>query len=141
MSQPTPATNQSFYDRISHAYDLISDAGEHRARETGEQALDVQAGERVLEIGYGTGNTMIHLAEAVGGSGTVAGIDVSTGMQEVATKNWRPKVLQNESIFVWVMRESCLMKTTASMRSSQVLHWNYFPLMISLRCWLRLLAC
>ena len=52
MSQPTPATNQSFYDRISHAYDLISDAGEHKARETGEQTLDVQAGERVLEIGY-----------------------------------------------------------------------------------------
>ena len=86
MSQPTPATNQSFYDRISHAYDLISDAGEHKARETGELALDIQAGEHVLEIGYGTGNSMIHLAEAVGDSGTVAGIDVSTGMQQVATK-------------------------------------------------------
>ena len=48
MSQPIPATNQSFYDRISHAYDLISDAGEHKARETGEQALGIQAGEHVL---------------------------------------------------------------------------------------------
>lgn len=86
MSKPTSATNQSFYDRISHAYDLISDAGERKAREKGEQALDVQAGERVLEIGYGTGNTMLHLAAAVGESGTVAGIDVSTGMQEVATR-------------------------------------------------------
>ena len=91
MSQPTPATNQSFYDRISHAYDLISDAGEHKARETGELALDIQAGEHVLEIGYGTGNSMIHLAEAVGDSGTVAGIDVSTGMQQVATKKLTAK--------------------------------------------------
>ncbi len=91
MSQATPATNQSFYDRISHAYDLISDAGEHKARETGEQALDIQAGEHVLEIGYGTGNTMIHLAEAVGDSGTVSGIDVSTGMQQVAKKKLTAK--------------------------------------------------
>lgn len=91
MSKTTPETNQSFYDRISHAYDLISDAGEHKARESGEQALDVQAGEDVLEIGYGTGNTMIHLAAAVGESGTVAGIDVSTGMQQVATKKLTAK--------------------------------------------------
>lgn len=91
MSQPISATNQSFYDRISHAYDLISDAGEHKAREAGEQALDIQAGEHVLEIGYGTGNTMVHLAEAVGDSGTVAGIDVSTGMQQVASKKLTAK--------------------------------------------------
>jgi demethylmenaquinone methyltransferase/2-methoxy-6-polyprenyl-1,4-benzoquinol methylase len=91
MSNSTPVTNQSFYDRISHAYDLISDAGEHKARETGEQALDVQPGECVLEIGYGTGNTMIHLATAVGDSGSVSGIDVSTGMLEVATKKLTSK--------------------------------------------------
>ncbi|MAI73208.1 MAG: 2-heptaprenyl-1,4-naphthoquinone methyltransferase [Rhodopirellula sp.] len=91
MSEATPATNQSFYDRISHAYDLISDAGEHKARERGEQALDVQEGECVLEIGYGTGNTMIHLAAAVGESGTVSGIDVSTGMQKVAIKKLTAK--------------------------------------------------
>jgi len=91
MSDPIPATNQSFYDRISHAYDLISDAGEHKAREAGEQALNVQQGEHVLEIGYGTGNTMIHLATAVGDSGSVSGIDVSTGMLDVATKKLESK--------------------------------------------------
>ena len=77
MSEQVPATNQSFYDRISHAYDLISDAGEHKAREQGEQTLNVQSGENVLEIGFGTGNTLLHLAEAVGESGRVSGIDVS----------------------------------------------------------------
>ena len=91
MSQPIPATNQSFYDRISHAYDLISDAGEHKAREQGEQTLNVQPGEHVLEIGYGTGNTMIHLATAVGPSGKVSGIDVSTGMRDVATRKLASK--------------------------------------------------
>jgi len=91
MSDSHPATNQSFYDRISHAYDLISDAGEHKARERGEQALSVMEGERVLEIGFGTGNTMIHLATAVGESGCVSGIDVSTGMLAVATKKLAAK--------------------------------------------------
>ena len=93
MSEQVPATNQSFYDRISHAYDLISDAGEHKAREQGEQTLNVQSGENVLEIGFGTGNTLLHLAEAVGQSGRVSGIDVSTGMLEVATRKVESKGL------------------------------------------------
>ena len=93
MSEQVPATNQSFYDRISHAYDLISDAGEHKAREQGEQTLNVQSGENVLEIGFGTGNTLLHLAEAVGESGRVSGIDVSTGMLEVATRKVESKGL------------------------------------------------
>ena len=93
MSEQVPATNQSFYDRISHAYDLISDAGEHKAREQGEQTLNVQSGENVLEIGFGTGNTLLHLAEAVGASGRVSGLDVSTGMLEVATRKVESKGL------------------------------------------------
>ena len=93
MSEQVPATNQSFYDRISHAYDLISDAGEHKAREQGEHTLNVQSGENVLEIGFGTGNTLLHLAEAVGESGRVSGIDVSTGMLEVATRKVESKGL------------------------------------------------
>ena len=93
MSEQVPATNQSFYDRISHAYDLISDAGEHKAREQGEQTLNVQSGENVLEIGFGTGNTLLHLAEAVGESGRVSGIDVSTGMLEVASRKVESKGL------------------------------------------------
>ena len=94
MSDKAPETNQSFYDRISHAYDLISDAGEHKARERGEKALDVQAGERVLELGFGTGNTLLHLIEAAGESGHVSGIDVSPGMLAVASKKIGAKGFQ-----------------------------------------------
>ncbi|HRX82504.1 MAG TPA: class I SAM-dependent methyltransferase, partial [Pirellulaceae bacterium] len=70
---------KSFYDRISHAYDAIADAGEHRARERGLEALAVQPGERVLEIGYGTGHSLVELAKAVGATGRVCGVDISTG--------------------------------------------------------------
>ncbi|MEZ6079164.1 MAG: methyltransferase domain-containing protein [Pirellulaceae bacterium] len=75
---------KSFYDRISHAYDLIADGGEHEARQRGLELLNIQPGESVLEIGFGTGHTLLALAKAVGPSGHVVGIDISTGMRDVA---------------------------------------------------------
>ena len=67
MPEAAPASqnNSQFYDRISHAYDALSDASEHEAREAGERALAVQPGEQVLEIGYGTGHALADLARAV----------------------------------------------------------------------------
>ena len=82
----TTNPTQAFYDRISKAYDLLSDSNEHKAREQGEQALGVQPGDAVFEIGYGTGHACVDLAKMVGPSGKVAGIDISPGMREVATK-------------------------------------------------------
>ena len=54
-----------FYDRISAAYDMIADSGEHAARESGLKALAVKTGKDVLEIGYGTGHSVQALANAV----------------------------------------------------------------------------
>ncbi|MEQ8768431.1 MAG: class I SAM-dependent methyltransferase [Planctomycetota bacterium] len=76
--------NRAFYDRIAHAYDLLSDSSERAAREKGEALLAVQPGQRILELGFGTGNTLIELARKVGASGEVVGIDISEGMREVA---------------------------------------------------------
>jgi len=75
---------RKFYDRISGVYDLIADTSEREAREKGLDLLAVQPGERVLEIGYGTGHTLISLAEKVGPEGRVCGIDISEGMHRVA---------------------------------------------------------
>lgn len=82
----TDNATQRFYDRISHAYDLIADGGEHKARERGLELLDVQPSESVLEVGYGTGHSLVALATSVGESGHVSGIDISTGMRDVAQK-------------------------------------------------------
>jgi len=40
----------------------------------------------VLEIGYGTGHSIVTLAQAVGDAGHVTGIDISPGMPQVAQK-------------------------------------------------------
>ncbi len=78
---------RSFYDRISSSYDLLADASEKHARETGLKALNLQPGERVLEIGFGTGHSLVELAHTVGPNGHVAGIDISEGMAKVASKH------------------------------------------------------
>lgn len=82
-------TNRSFYDRISHSYDLIAAASEHTVREMGEQALELQPGESVLEIGFGTGNSLLDFAERVGPDGMVYGIDISPRMRAVAENKLR----------------------------------------------------
>ena len=90
-----PGTSQdldaarAFYTRISSVYDALADRDEHVARQTGLTLLDAQAGEHVLEIGFGTGSSLAGLATAVGASGRVCGIDISPGMKAVAEQRLR----------------------------------------------------
>ena len=84
MIEDRHKANGAFYDRISRTYDRIADAGEHAARETGESLLAAQPGETILEIGYGTGHSIVALAKAVAPGGRIFGIDVSSGMKHVA---------------------------------------------------------
>lgn len=86
MSTTDEKQTKSFYDRISHSYDMIADSNEHVAREKGLTALAIQEGESVLEIGYGTGHSLVALAEAVGAAGKVSGVDISDGMKTVSEK-------------------------------------------------------
>jgi demethylmenaquinone methyltransferase/2-methoxy-6-polyprenyl-1,4-benzoquinol methylase len=79
-------TTQQFYDRLSHAYDLLANSSEHRAMEDGLKALGTGPEERVLEIGFGTGHALEDLARQVDEGGRVTGIDLSYGMRRVAAK-------------------------------------------------------
>jgi demethylmenaquinone methyltransferase/2-methoxy-6-polyprenyl-1,4-benzoquinol methylase len=77
---------RAFYDRVSRVYDALADASEHRSRERGLELLAPAGGERILEVGYGTGHALVALAGAVGAAGRVSGIDVSEGMAHVARR-------------------------------------------------------
>jgi SAM-dependent methyltransferase len=50
------------------------------------KALDLAAGERVLDIGCGCGQTSLALAEQVGPTGEVLGVDISVPMLDVARR-------------------------------------------------------
>jgi SAM-dependent methyltransferase len=49
-------------------------------RKRAAQRLALQPGDRVLEIGCGTGRNFPYLREAVGASGQIYGVDLSAGM-------------------------------------------------------------
>lgn len=73
------------YDRISRWYDLLIGRGEKKFREAGLEKLDVREGEKVLEIGFGTGHCILAMARSTGSKGKVYGIDISGGMLKIAS--------------------------------------------------------
>jgi ubiquinone/menaquinone biosynthesis C-methylase UbiE len=72
------------YDRLSKWYDLLAGNSEKKFADIGLQKLDVKTGEKILEIGFGTGSSLISLAQLTGTIGKVYGIDLSKGMFQVA---------------------------------------------------------
>lgn len=77
------------YDQISGVYDLLAGPFERKTAEMGLARLSLGAGERVLEIGFGTGACLNQIAVSVGPAGRVYGIDLSMGMIEVARHRLR----------------------------------------------------
>jgi len=68
---------------MSRWYDLFTGSEKHFT-EAGLEILNVQPGEKVLEIGVGTGHALVALAQAIGDDGKAYGIDLSDGMLQVA---------------------------------------------------------
>ena len=77
---------QAAYDRLSRWYDLLAGGSERALREEGAGRLAVSAGERVLELGFGTGQTLADLGRAAGLTGGAIGVDLSPGMCRVARR-------------------------------------------------------
>ena len=71
---------KAFYDKIAAVYDLLAEHSERPLREAGLRLLAAVPGERVLEIGFGTGHILAALADAVGPTGRAFGIDISENM-------------------------------------------------------------
>jgi len=78
------------YDRLSKWYDLFA-GSEKRFTDLGLWMLNVQVGEKILEIGCGTGHALLGLARNTGTPGFVVGMDLSRGMLNVAGKQMSAK--------------------------------------------------
>lgn len=78
---------RAFYNTISRVHDLLSERSEAPMRKTGLDLLNAQPGESILEIGFGTGHTLVALARSVEAKGTVYGLDLSDQMAKFAKEN------------------------------------------------------
>jgi demethylmenaquinone methyltransferase/2-methoxy-6-polyprenyl-1,4-benzoquinol methylase len=86
-----------YYDKIAKIYDLMADHSEAPARQAGLDLLAAQPGEKVLEVGFGTGHCLLALARAVGPAGRVLGIDLSEGMLRLAQENLQKEGLADRA--------------------------------------------
>lgn len=83
----TKDQTKAFYNKISRVYDLLADRSEAPVRKAGIDLLNVRPGESVLEIGFGTGHSLVKLARAAGLKGRVFGLDLSDRMMKLAKAN------------------------------------------------------
>jgi len=76
---------KEIYSKLSKTYAFIEEKFEKDIRTRGLALLSIKQGEVILEIGFGTGSTLVEMAKAVGDSGKVYGIDLTPKMVELAT--------------------------------------------------------
>jgi phosphatidylethanolamine/phosphatidyl-N-methylethanolamine N-methyltransferase len=82
---------EGVYDKLAKVYDLTFGPTLHPGRLQAIQRMDIQPGERVLEVGVGTGiNLPLYPKEA-----TVTGIDFSSSMLEKARERVSRKWLRH----------------------------------------------
>ena len=80
----TREDTRKYYNKIAKFYDALSEKSEGPMKKLGLERLAVQPGESVLEIGFGTGHSLVALAEAVGPTGKIYGLDISDEMVALA---------------------------------------------------------
>lgn len=74
------------YDTMSGFYDMMAGWGEHPSIIRALEAAHIMEGESVLEVGFGTGWAIEKIRRAAGRSGSVCGIDLSSGMMEMTMR-------------------------------------------------------
>ena len=86
------------YDKISKFYDYTEGIFEKKYINMALRHLNIKEGEGALEIGFGTGNALIKIAELVGISGIVHGIDISPKMMERTKRKINKRLLSERII-------------------------------------------
>ena len=88
------------YDRMSPWYDALAGSSEAAYVDAGLRKLEAEEGERILEIGFGTGRALVSLARSVGRAGRVYGVDLSEGMARQAKRRLQDTGLAEEVTLV-----------------------------------------
>lgn len=76
----SPDQAREAYDQLSAWYDLFAGSSEAAHVKVGVHMMAPSSGERLLEIGFGTGRALVSLAQGVGEAGRSYGLDLSARM-------------------------------------------------------------
>ena len=76
--------DRTLYDRMSRLYDAVFAPVEARLTDAAVDMLDPQPGERILELGPGTGRALARIGTSAGPGGVVLGIDLSRRMLAIS---------------------------------------------------------
>lgn len=71
---------RSYYNKLARYYDALAESAEGPMRDKALKELGLKAGETVLELGFGTGHSLVEMANLVGPTGKVLGIDLADEM-------------------------------------------------------------
>jgi ubiquinone/menaquinone biosynthesis C-methylase UbiE len=83
------------YNKMSQYYDIFG-GFERKYRFIGLKILDPHPDDTLLELGFGTGSSIIWMSRIVGSTGKVYGIDISEKMLQIAQRKVRKyKMEQN----------------------------------------------
>ena len=88
---------KNIYGMFSKVFGLI-EKSEKSLRKRGLEMLNLKKGEKVLEIGFGRGTTLVKFAKQVGDEGEVHGIDLTPEMIALAKKGISKNKVRNVKI-------------------------------------------
>jgi len=93
--QATLENIKKSYAKISKLYAIVEGTFEKGVRVRGLKLLSVREGEEVLEIGIGTGFSLVEIAKAVGEKGKAYGLDITPQMLEMTRERVEKTGLAN----------------------------------------------
>ena len=94
------------YAKLSKIYAILEGRFEKKLREKGLALLAIQKGETVLEIGFGTGYSLVEIVKSVGKRGEAYGIDLTPGMVKLAQRRLaKEKLIKRAELYEGDARE------------------------------------
>ncbi|QCX82850.1 Ubiquinone/menaquinone biosynthesis C-methyltransferase UbiE (plasmid) [Streptomyces sp. YIM 121038] len=98
---------QRTYDLASKTYNELRDLSSSlvTVTDTITRNLDISSGDRILDVGCGTGSVSLSAARLATGAGSVVGVDISQSMVEFARINARNAGVDNIEFIVCDMDE------------------------------------